>query len=178
MIRLITGGQRSGKSNFAEALLKDKKSVAYMATSIAGDEEMKARIKNHQSSRPCEWRTVEKNYGLADEVGEEDFYLLECLGTLTSNILFDYTKDTEYVDDDLMKAIEDRLFDQVKALVDRVREEDKDLIIVTNEVGMCLTSLNHIGRVYTDILGRLNQKVARMADQVYLVVSGIEVRIK
>ena len=57
-------------------------------------------------------------------------------------------------------------------------KKNKHLIIVTNEVGFSLTSQNHVGRVYTDILGRVNQRIAKLSDEAYLVVAGMEVRLK
>lgn len=178
MIVLVTGGQRSGKSNYAERLLRDKEKVAYIATSTIDGKEMEERVKIHRASRPSSWRTIEKYKDFLEELGDEDFYLFECLGTMTSNIMFDHTKNLEYIPPDLSKKIEDEVYDNMKDLIEAIKEKDKNLIIVSNEVGFSLTPINHFGRVYTDILGRINQKMAAMADEVYLVVAGIEMRIK
>ena len=97
MIVLVTGGARSGKSTFAENIYKGKKDVVYIATSKAFDEEMKERIKLHREKRPAFWRTFEGNYSLTNALGDEKNYLLDCITVLTSNIMFDMTKDVKYI---------------------------------------------------------------------------------
>lgn len=178
MIIFITGGQRSGKSTFAEGLLKDKLNVGYIATSIVTDGEMEERVNIHRNSRPRQWRTIEAYRDIASNIGDEDIYILECLGTMTGNIMYDHTKDLDSIDGEVSKVIEEEIFSEIEKLINAIKEKDKDLIIVTNEVGFSLTSTNQVGRVYTDILGRINQRVARFCDEAYLVVSGMEVRLK
>lgn len=178
MITLITGGQRSGKSNFAQSLLMDKSGVAYIATSKVEDREMMERVRIHKENRPESWRTIESYRNLDSELGDEDYYLLECLGTMTSNIMYDITKYYEYIDAKLSKTVEDEIFHEVERLVSSINVKNKNLIIVTNEVGFSLTSDNHIARVYQDILGRLNQRVAAISEEAYLVVSGMQVKLK
>ncbi|MDO5027646.1 MAG: bifunctional adenosylcobinamide kinase/adenosylcobinamide-phosphate guanylyltransferase [Bacillota bacterium] len=178
MISLITGGQRSGKSSFAESLLKNKDKVAYIATAKVDGQEMAERIKIHQESRPKAWRTIEAYKDFLAYVEDEDYYLLECLGTMTANIMYDLTKDLERIPARLAKEVEDTVYNNVMDLINFCRDRDKDLIIITNEVGLSLTPMDHIGRVYTDSLGRISQRIAKEADQVYLVVCGIEMKIK
>lgn len=177
MIILVTGGQRSGKSSFAESVLKNEESVAYIATARMTDEEMALRVKKHQEDRPRTWTSLERNYNLAHDIKEEAM-ILECVGTLVSNRLYDKTKDMEKIPPDLAKDIEDEIFEEVKALVDLAKNKDKKLVLVSNEVGLALTPMNNLARTYTDMLGRLNQGLAKLADEVYLVVAGIEVKIK
>lgn len=178
MITLVTGGQRSGKSKFAENLLIDKDRVAYIATAKVDGKEMEERVKLHRLSRPSSWRTIEAYRDFTDLLGQEDYYLLECLGTMTSNIMFDYSKDLEYIDVDLAKKIEDEVYGQVEKLINQIKKADKNLVVVTNEVGFSLTSISNIGRVYTDVLGRINQRVAKLCDHAYLVVAGMELKLK
>lgn len=178
MIIFVTGGQRSGKSTFAESLLKDNKNVGYIATSIVTDNEMKERVEIHKNSRPKEWRTIEAYRNISSHIGNEDAYILECLGTMTGNIMYDYTKDLDSIDIETSKKIEDEIYGEIKKLVDIINENNQDLIIVTNEVGFTLTSTNQVGRVYTDILGRINQRVGKLSDTAYMIVSGMEVRLK
>lgn len=180
MIILITGGQRSGKSNYAEKLIKEKKDakVAYIATSIVDGEEMEDRVRIHKNSRPSSWRTIEAYRDFSKEIKEEDYYMLECVGTMTSNIMYDFSKDLNRISTELSKEIEDEVFCEIENLIKTINEKNKHLIIVTNEVGFSLTSQNHVGRVYTDILGRVNQRIAKLSDEAYLVVAGMEVRLK
>lgn len=178
MIYLITGGARSGKSTFAEALYVNKEDVVYIATSRIYDEEMNERIKLHRSSRPKVWRTFEGNYNLKDAIGTESNYLLDCITVLSSNIMFDITKEVEYIDYKLQSEVEDIIIKEISNLIDEVNFRGYNLVLVTNEVGDSIVPEHHISRVFRDIQGRVNQKVARLCDQVYLVCCGIPVKIK
>lgn len=178
MIYLITGGARSGKSTFAESLYKGEKGVVYIATSKVFDKEMEERINHHRESRPSEWRTYEGNYGLVKAVQEEENYLLDCITVLTSNIMFDMSKDITYIDFNLQKEIEDKVIFEVKNLIDKIKVNNYNLVLVTNEVGSSIVPQHHISRVFRDIQGRVNQRIASLCDQVYLVCCGIPVKIK
>ncbi|NLV89542.1 MAG: bifunctional adenosylcobinamide kinase/adenosylcobinamide-phosphate guanylyltransferase [Tissierellia bacterium] len=178
MIILVTGGARSGKSRFAENLYKGRKDVVYIATSKITDDEMRERVKLHQESRPSQWRTYEGNYDLHKAIGGEKNYLLDCLTVLTSNIMFDISKDVEYIDYKIQSKIEDKVIQEIENLINRVREKDYNLILVTNEVGYSIVPEHHVARVFRDIQGRVNQKIASLSDEVYLVCCGIPVKIK
>lgn len=178
MIRLVTGGARSGKSNFAESLYKDKKDVVYIGTSKIWDKEMEERINRHKKTRPKDWRTYESNYNIEDAVGKETNYLLDCITVLVSNIMFDLSKGIEYIDYDLQDKIENTVVSELKSLIGIIRNKGYNLILVTNEVGDSIVPEHHISRVFRDIQGRVNQQIASMADEVYLVCCGIPVKIK
>lgn len=178
MISFVIGGARSGKSSFAEKIYEDKKDVVYMATSRLEDEEMRERVRLHRASRPDYWRTFEGSYKLTEALGSERFYLLDCITVLTSNIMFDLSRGLEYIDSSLQKEIEDRVMEEVEGLIKQVRESSYSLVLVSNEVGYSLVPENHISRVFRDIQGRVNQKIAYLADEVYLLVAGIPVKIK
>ena len=178
MIILLTGGARSGKSSFAESLYKDNEDVVYIATSKLVDSEMEERIKLHKETRPKKWRTCECNYNLINAIGKEEYYLLDCITALASNIMFDMTRDIEYIDYILQKEIENKVVLELKILIDEVKAKNYSLILVTNELGDSIVPDHHVSRVFRDIQGRINQKIAFMADQVYLVCCGIPVKIK
>jgi adenosylcobinamide kinase/adenosylcobinamide-phosphate guanylyltransferase len=178
LIRLISGGVRSGKSTFAEKLLENKNDVVYIATMRAIDDEMDERINLHKKRRNATWRTFEGTYNLVDAVGSEKYYLLDCLTNLISNIMFDVTKDLEIIDYIKQKEIEDKVMKELVGLIKRIREIDGDLIMVTNEVGMSVVPENYIARVFRDIQGRVNQMAAAISDEVYLVFLGIPLKIK
>lgn len=178
MIMLITGGARSGKSSFAESLYKDNRDVVYIATSKIIDSEMEERVKLHQDSRPKEWRTYEGNYNLEKAIDEEKNYILDCITVLTSNIMFDISKYEDYIDFNLQKEIEDRAVSEIKNLICEIRKRNYNLVLVTNEVGDSIVPEHHISRVFRDIQGRVNQNIASLADEVYLVCCGIPVKIK
>ncbi len=178
MIKLVTGGMRSGKSNFAESLYSGLKDVVYIATAEPTDEEMEVRIRVHQDIRPKEWKTFETSTDLSEALGEEQYYLLDCVTNYISNFMHRATIDDPVISYEKECELENSIYDELKKLIDRIRTEDKKLVIVTNEVGSSLTPMNHIGRVFTDIQGRINQKLAKEADEVYVVISGIEVKLK
>lgn len=178
MITLVTGGARSGKSTFAESKYLDKKDVVYIATSRIWDEEMQERVNHHQESRPRQWRTFEGNYNLVNAINDERYYLLDCITVLTSNIMFDITKDKEYIDFELQKEVEDTVIEEITNLVNLVNSKGYDLTLVTNEVGLSIVPENHVSRVFRDIQGRVNQRIAALSQQVYLVCCGIPVKIK
>lgn len=178
MMTLVTGGARSGKSTFAEKLYHSKKDVVYMATSKIFDQEMEERIKLHRASRPEVWRTFEGNYNLKEALGQEENYLLDCVTVLVSNIMFDITKDKEYIDFVLQREVEDRVILELTALMEEIKKNGFNLVLVTNEVGDSIVPEYHVSRVFRDIQGRVNQRIASMVDEVFLVCCGLPVKIK
>jgi len=174
---LILGGARSGKSAFAQRLaLQSGKSVAYIATATAGDEDMSGRIKQHQATRPAHWYTVEEPLYLAPALRQasvqSDIILLDCITLWLSNWLFmQGHAPTGYIDSAIT---------EIEAILSVVAELDqhKTLVIVSNEVGLGIVPAYASGRVYRDVLGRVNQRLASAATRVYLMVAGLGVDIK
>lgn len=178
MIKLIIGGARSGKSSYAELGFKDRPDVVYIATARATDSEMEERIKHHKNSRPESWRTFESSENIAAAIGPESNYLLDCITILTSNIMFDITSEMDKIDDETMKKVEDKVLQELSALMVKIKESGSNLTMVTNEVGFSIVPEHHISRAFRDIQGRVNQRAAEKADEVYLVCAGIPVKIK
>lgn len=178
MITLVTGGARSGKSTFAESLYEKDEDVVYIATAKVMDSEMKERVRCHQNSRPKQWRTYEANYNLINGIGNEKNYLLDCITVLTSNIMYDISKDEEHIDFVIQKKVEDKVVFEINGLIDGIRKNNYNLVIVTNEVGDSIVPSNSVSRAFRDIQGRVNQRIAAISDQVYLVCCGIPVKIK
>lgn len=177
-VTLVTGGARSGKSSFAESIYTGEKEVVYIATSKIYDEEMRDRVKLHRETRPIEWRTFEAYENLNRAVGKEKNYILDCLTIMTSNIMFDITKDREKIESELQKKVEDAVVEEIEKLITAVFKSEGQLVIVTNEVGLSVVPENHIARVYRDIIGKVNQRVAAMSSDVYLVTCGIPLKVK
>lgn len=177
MISIVTGGARSGKSEFAESLIKGD--AIYIATAENFDDEMDLRIKKHVKRRKessINWRTVEclkKFDGLS---GDEKYVLFDSLGVFISNIMFSKTAD------DLSdESIEETILEvrkELEHLFDWARENDKELVIVTDEVGMSIIPESKVARVYRDLIGTINKEVAAKCDRAYFVCMGIEVRLK
>lgn len=178
MIRLVTGGSRSGKSSFAESLYREKDDVVYIATSKILDKEMEERIDLHRNTRPGEWRTYEGNYDLKGCLGQEEYYLLDSVTVMVSNIMFDITKDLEYIDYKAQAEVENKIVSELEVFIDKIKNNTYNLILVTDEVGSSIVPEHHISRVFRDIQGRVNQRLASIADEVYLVCCGLPVKIK
>jgi adenosylcobinamide kinase / adenosylcobinamide-phosphate guanylyltransferase len=168
-IILILGGARSGKSTYAAELAGRYKKVAFIATGEGLDSEMKKRIKIHKESRPKTWKTFEEPTdisGLLTDM-EDNFEctIIDCMTLLVSNLILNGEK-------------EKRVLERVEKLFVKLKKRKGKIIIVSNEVGLGLVPANKLGRVFRDIAGKVNQLIAKKADQVFLTVSGIPVKIK
>jgi adenosylcobinamide kinase/adenosylcobinamide-phosphate guanylyltransferase len=183
---VILGGARSGKSAFAERLaVNSGRSVAFIATATAGDDEMRERIARHRASRPRGWRTLEEPLDLAGAVRTAsdlaEVLLLDCITLWLANWLFQRygtTDEEEFAASALFD--EEALQKAVGALLEAVNllAPKQTLIVVTNEVGLGIVPAYPLGRVYRDALGYVNQRLAQAADRVYLMVAGLAVDIK
>jgi adenosylcobinamide kinase/adenosylcobinamide-phosphate guanylyltransferase len=180
----LLGGARSGKSSYAEKLAAQLgPRVLYVATAEAKDEEMRARIAMHRRQRPSSWRTVEAASGVghairaAVEAGGVDAVLFDCLTMLVSNAILEglAEQDLDKVDETAARA---RVTAELEALFDVFQAGDLPWIVVSNQVGSGLVPPYRLGRVYRDLLGWANQKVASLADRVYLMVAGLPVDVK
>lgn len=182
MITFITGGARSGKSTYAEKIAKESgKSIAYVATSIAFDEGMKNRIKKHQEQRPKEWATIEKWRDFHEVVGTVEYkdaqiLLVDCITVMINNLMFYSGLDFDTCEVEEVDELEKEILVEVEKLLDIAN--GKELIIVSNELGMGLVPAYKMGSYYRDIVGRINQLVASKATNVFLVVSGIQIKLK
>lgn len=171
-IILITGGQRSGKSEFAERMaLSMTENPIYIATAHIWDDDFRHRIDLHKKRRGRQWTNIEEekflgNINMYNKVG-----LIDCLTLWCTNFYFDAAKGNKSPD---IEAILRKL----KVEFDKFTSQDAVFIFVTNEIGWGGTSGNEVQRRFTDLLGWLNQYVASKADDVYLTVSGIPVKIK
>jgi len=182
-IIFITGGARSGKSRFAESLLAGKDNVLYVATGLGFDDEMKDRIARHRSQRNPAWTTVESYRDLArslkHDLPDRGHLLLDCVTIMVSNFMvLDAGVDWDSAGIDAADRIERVILSEISAFLDMAREYNGQTIIVSNELGMGIVPPTPLGRYYRDIAGKMNQVIAAAADEAYLMVSGIPVKIK
>jgi len=162
-IILITGGQRSGKSVYAENLaLSLSPNPVYMATAHIWDDEFRQRVRIHQERRGPQWTNIEEEKFLSRYDVTGRVVLVDCCTLWLTNFM------TDELDN----------IDELKAEFDRFTQQDATFIFVTNEIGLGGTSANALQRRFTDLLGWLNQYIASKADEVTLLVSGISVKIK
>lgn len=188
-IILITGGERSGKSRYAEELalsLSDR--PVYLATARIWDEEFRQRVKIHQSRRGPEWINIEEEKFLSRHTFDGQVVLIDCITLWTTNFFFDYVmspydsseKALSYEKHMALSGIQ-QIDDTLKTIKEeflKFTNQDATFIFVTNEIGMGGTPVNDVQRRFTDLLGWVNQFVASQADEVILMVSGIAVKIK
>ncbi len=178
---LIIGGARSGKSHFAQELaLKLGESVLFVATAEAGDEEMRQRIEEHQRARPATWSTLEVTSHIGSQImrniDDAQVVIVDCVTLLVNNIFSQYSERTSAQIN--APLIEKGLIAEIDELVDCMNHTNASFIIVTNEVGLGLVPANRMGRLYRDLLGRANQILAQRADEIYLMVAGIPIKVK
>jgi adenosylcobinamide kinase / adenosylcobinamide-phosphate guanylyltransferase len=168
---LVTGGVRSGKSRYAEHLLADAAAVTYVAPGpvpdAVADPEWAARVATHQIRRPAHWTTVETDDVAAALASGAPAYLVDCLGTWVTAVV-----DGLGTWDVPLARWQDAFDARLDALVAAWGSVSGTAVAVTNEVGWGLVSEHRSGRVFTDLLGRVNAAVAAASDDVVLLVAG------
>lgn len=185
---LILGGVRSGKSCFAEELAADwGDRVLYVATAEGRDAEMCARIDMHRRARPPAWRTLDApvsvGRAIRDALADDDAdgVLLDCLTMLVSNLLLQGPptgEEAHQVDAAAAATAQERVEAEMDDLLDTFRGGDIPWAVVSNEVGWGLVPAYPLGRVYRDLLGWANQRLAAEADRVVLMVAGLPIDAK
>jgi adenosylcobinamide kinase / adenosylcobinamide-phosphate guanylyltransferase len=178
-LTLILGGARSGKSSYAQKLaLQHSGPVFYIATAQALDPEMEFRIENHRLDRPQDWITLEVPSGIAAAVQQQPttarVIILDCLTLLVTNLLMAAAPDEDHPDE---TAAFQSLEEELAQLLSAMQASRSDWIVVSNEVGLGLVPPYPLGRIYRDLLGRANQKLASAANEVFWMVAGIPVPI-
>ena len=168
---MITGGERSGKSTYAERLaLNLSDNPVYLATAHPWDDEFRQRIRRHKERRGPQWTNIEEEHQLSRHRLEGRVVLVDCLTLWATNYFF--SGDEQHIPD------VDSVLAELKAEFDRLISQQATFIMVTNEIGMGGVSANAIQRRFTDLMGWFNQYVAAQADEVVLMVSGLPVKIK
>ncbi|MEA5005366.1 MAG: bifunctional adenosylcobinamide kinase/adenosylcobinamide-phosphate guanylyltransferase [Rikenellaceae bacterium] len=166
-IILITGGQRSGKSSFAQKFaLSHDTSPVYIATSRIWDDEFKARVERHRKERGSMWINIEEEKFLSSHKVEGRVVVIDCVTLWATNFFYDNDSD-----------IEKSLY-EIKNEFTLLASQNATFLFVTNEIGLGGVSENTIQRKFTDLLGWLNQFLAEKADEIYLMISGIPLKIK
>jgi len=175
-IVMVTGGQSCGKSTFAQKTAENISGKrVYVATAQAFDEEMEIKIQKHIEEREDKFDTIEEPLELDQAIlktKEYDVVLLDCLTMWTSNIILNNENNEE-------AAVEKYLNNFLKS-IEKLKNHSniQKLIIVTNEVGWGIIPGNKLSRIFARLLGTVNKKIAKISDEVYMMVSGIEVKIK
>jgi adenosylcobinamide kinase/adenosylcobinamide-phosphate guanylyltransferase len=167
MIYYITGGERSGKSHYAQNLaLELSNSPYYLATSRVWDGDFAERVKRHVSDRDERWTTIEeeKYIGSIDIDGKT--VVIDCVTLWLTN----WYMDTENnVEESLKKGKEELL---------QLFKKEANIIIISNEIGMGVHAQTKMARKFTELQGWMNQFIAQKADQAIFMVSGLPVKLK
>lgn len=166
-ITFITGGQRSGKSSFAQKLAEESSDTpVYLATAHIWDEDFQNRVKRHQSDRGEQWTTIEEEIEISKHDLDGKTVLLDCITLWLTNIFYRNKNDV------------DASLEIAKREWDKFIQQDMELFVVSNELGMGVHPENEIARKFADLQGWTNQYIANSANNVYLMVSGIPVQVK
>jgi adenosylcobinamide kinase/adenosylcobinamide-phosphate guanylyltransferase len=169
-ITLVLGGVRSGKSRFAQMIAARASSIAFVATAQPLDDEMRQKIRRHQSDRPRSWLTIEEplelDTVLAEEGARHRILLVDCLTLYAANLLEAERGNPS--------AIEERL----QRFYGALRSAACSVALVSNEVGSGIVPSYPEGRRYRDLLGEINQRVAGIADNVLLMIAGLPLALK
>lgn len=166
-ISLITGGQRSGKSTYAQRLaLSISEQPFYIATSRVWDEEFRQRILRHQRDRGPEWMNIEEEKFLSRHQFNGDAIVIDCVTLWATNFFSDNHSDVALS------------LSQLKDEFDKFTNQDAHFIFITNEVGFGGVSVNETQRKFADLQGWLNQYIAAKADEVIVMICGIPMKIK
>lgn len=166
-IHLITGGERSGKSTYAESeALRLSENPVYLATARIWDEEFRQRILRHQERRGPEWTNIEEDIRPSKHDFTGRVVLIDCITLWATNYFFDMQQDV------------DQALEALKKEFDTLVQQDATFIFVTNELGMGGMSESRTQRLFTQLQGWMNQHVAARADRVTLMVSGLPLTVK
>lgn len=181
-LTLLLGGVRAGKSAKALALASASdrgRGVLFVATAQPFDEEMARRIAAHRRERPAHWRTMESAIDVAPDLdahlsdnGSVDALVVDCLTLWVSNLLLAAGEGQD------AESLVARHVESLLGVLSRAAENRTHCIVVSNEVGLGVVPPTPLGRAYRDALGRANQLVAAAADDVRLLVAGLEVPLK
>jgi adenosylcobinamide kinase/adenosylcobinamide-phosphate guanylyltransferase len=167
MLIYVTGGERSGKSSYAQQLaLGYSQAPVYLATSRIWDDDFKNRVHRHIQERDGRWTTIEEEKEISKINLDGKVVVMDCVTLWLTN----YYTDTKYNSQESLRL--------AKAEFDKVKTDTGTLIIISNELGMGMHADTEIGRKFTELQGWMNQYIAARADKAILMISGIPVTIK
>jgi len=164
---LITGGQRSGKSSFAQSYCETHfTDYTYLATCLPLDTELDLRVKKHQQDRSEKWKLIEEGYQISDIHFSEGVTLIDCITLWLTNLFMKYNEDI------------DMCLSYAKNEILQIQQTHKSIVWVTNEIGLGVIPIHASTRKFCDLQGWVNQFVATQCSEVYFMVSGIPTKIK
>ena len=167
MIHYISGGERSGKSSYAQKIAEEiSKNPFYLATSRIWDEDFKTRVERHISDRDKRWTTIEEEKNISAVIVDKSTVVVDCVTLWLTN----FYVDTKYDVEESLKL--------AKQEIEKLVKVDATIIIISNEIGMGLHATTESGRKFTELQGWMNQFIAKKADKATFMVSGLPLKLK
>ena len=167
MIYYITGGERSGKSSYAQKLAESLSNTPYyLATSRIWDEDFKKRVERHKNDRDERWTTIEEEKEISKVIPENSVIVIDCVTLWLTNLYFDSENNVE-------KALE-----LASIEIENLAKINAEIIIISNEIGMGVHAQTHVARKFTELQGWTNQRIANKADKAIFMVSGLPLTLK
>jgi adenosylcobinamide kinase/adenosylcobinamide-phosphate guanylyltransferase len=168
MLYFITGGQRSGKSSYAQKLaLKMSSNPVYLATARIWDDDFRQRVERHQRDRGSEWTNIEEPLNISDCKVPGRVVVLDCVTLWLTNLFFDH-QDISV----------DEVLEMAKEEFGKLITKDVTLIVISNEIGLGGHAESAVARRFTDLQGWMNQHIAGLADVAMLMVAGLPLQLK
>lgn len=167
MIYYITGGERSGKSSYAQQLAENLSNTPYyLATARIWDEDFNKRVKRHQSDRDERWTTIEEEKEISKVIPKNSVIVIDCVTLWLTNLYLD-------LDNNIEEAL---IF--AKNEIEQLAMLNSDIIIISNEIGMGVHAQSHMARKFTELQGWVNQYIAKKATNAIFMVSGLPIKLK
>jgi len=167
MIYYITGGERSGKSSYAQHLAENLSNTPYyLATARIWDEDFNKRVKRHQSDRDERWTTIEEEKEISKVIPTKSVIVIDCVTLWLTNLYID-------LDNNIEEAL---IF--AKNEIEQLAMLNSDIIIISNEIGMGVHAQSHMARKFTELQGWVNQHIAKKATNAVFMVSGLPIKLK
>lgn len=167
MIHFITGGERSGKSSYAQSLaLSYSQNPVYLATAKIWDENFQERVDRHKSDRDERWTNIEETLEVSKVLPEKRVVVFDCVTLWLTNYFVKFKNNK-------LASLE-----AAKAEFERLKLYDGKLIIISNEIGMGLHGESKMARDFVELQGWINQHIAKVSDNVTFMVSGIPLNVK
>lgn len=167
MLYYITGGERSGKSGYAQSLaLRLSNTPYYLATSRIWDADHRKRVDRHIADRDERWTSIEEEKEISKVIPKRSTVVIDCVTLWLTNYFMDTNNDIE------------KSLSLAKEEFNKLLDIDATIIIISNEIGMGVHATTKVGRKFTELQGWMNQYIAKHADHATLMVSGIPVEIK
>ncbi|WP_299837701.1 bifunctional adenosylcobinamide kinase/adenosylcobinamide-phosphate guanylyltransferase [uncultured Tenacibaculum sp.] len=167
MMYYITGGERSGKSSYAQQLAESlSETPYYLATSRIWDADFKNRVKRHISDRDERWTTIEEEKNISQVIPENATVVIDCVTLWLTNFFVDTKNDIE----ECLRLAKDEIL--------KLSELNATIIIISNEIGMGLHAQTESGRKFTELQGWVNQFIAKQSNKATFMVSGLPLTLK